>query len=105
MAEKASTAARNSSAGRVLEASRPDGIRNVVLVGHTGSGKTTVVEALAMEAGALTRAGRVEDGTCVSDYDDIEQRQHRSVQLSVVPVAWNGIKVNLIDTPGYADFV
>ncbi|MBF6147980.1 elongation factor G-like protein EF-G2 [Nocardia nova] len=105
MAEKASTAARNSSAGRVIEASQPDGIRNVVLVGHTGSGKTTVVEALAMEAGALTRAGRVEDGTCVSDYDDIEQRQHRSVQLSVVPVAWIGIKVNLIDTPGYADFV
>ncbi|WP_227983263.1 elongation factor G-like protein EF-G2 [Nocardia spumae] len=105
MAEKASTGARGNTSGRVLEASRPDGIRNVVLVGHTGSGKTTVVEALAMEAGALTRAGRVEDGTCVSDYDDIEQRQHRSVQLSVVPVAWNDIKINLIDTPGYADFV
>ena len=105
MAEKASTGTRGISNGRVPEASQPDGIRNVVLVGHTGSGKTTVVEALAMETGALTRAGRVEDGTCISDYDDIEQRQHRSVQLSVVPVAWNGIKINLIDTPGYADFV
>lgn len=105
MAEKASTAARGNSVGRVVEAAQPDGIRNVVLVGHTGSGKTTVVEALAMEAGALTRVGRVEDGTCVSDYDDIEQRQHRSIQLSVVPVGWNGIKINLIDTPGYADFV
>ncbi|MEU6564701.1 elongation factor G-like protein EF-G2 [Nocardia nova] len=105
MADKTSNGARGGSAGRVPEAERPDGIRNVVLVGHTGSGKTTVVEALAMAAGALTRSGRVEDGTCVSDYDDIEQRQHRSVQLSVVPVAWNGIKINLIDTPGYADFL
>ncbi|AHH16989.1 elongation factor G-like protein [Nocardia nova SH22a] len=105
MADKTSNGARGNSAGRVPEAEHPDGIRNVVLVGHTGSGKTTVVEALAMAAGALTRSGRVEDGTCVSDYDDIEQRQHRSVQLSVVPVAWNGIKINLIDTPGYADFL
>ncbi|MEV5650281.1 elongation factor G-like protein EF-G2 [Nocardia sp. NPDC052254] len=105
MADKASNGARGNSVGRVPEAERPDGIRNVVLVGHTGSGKTTVVEALAMAAGALTRSGRVEDGTCLSDYDDIEQRQHRSVQLSVVPVAWNGIKINLIDTPGYADFL
>ncbi|MFF0490643.1 elongation factor G-like protein EF-G2 [Nocardia sp. NPDC004068] len=83
----------------------PADIRNVVLVGHSGSGKTTVVEALAVAAGAVPRAGRVEDGTCVSDYDDIEQRQHRSVQLSVVPVSWDGIKINLVDTPGYADFV
>ncbi len=105
MADKASNGARGNSVGRVPEAEHPDGIRNVVLVGHTGSGKTTVVEALAMAAGALTRSGRVEDGTCISDYDDIEQRQHRSVQLSVVPVAWNGIKINLIDTPGYADFL
>ncbi|NKY49606.1 elongation factor G-like protein EF-G2 [Nocardia vermiculata] len=105
MADKSSTAARGSSTGKVAAAARPDEIRNVALVGHTGSGKTTVVEALAMEAGALTRSGRVEDGTCVSDYDEIEQRQHRSVQLSVIPVAWNDIKINLIDTPGYADFV
>ncbi|MGW5388259.1 elongation factor G-like protein EF-G2 [Nocardia sp. NPDC003963] len=84
---------------------RPENIRNVVLVGSSGSGKTTLVEALALAAGAVNRAGRVEDGTSLSDYDEIEQHRHRSVQLSVVPVQWGGVKVNLIDTPGYADFV
>ncbi|NUK90256.1 GTP-binding protein, partial [Streptomyces lunaelactis] len=53
----------------------------------------------------VNRAGRVEDGGCVSDYDDMEHRQQRSVQLSLVPVEWDGIKINLLDTPGYADFV
>ncbi|MGW1739447.1 elongation factor G-like protein EF-G2 [Nocardia sp. NPDC001965] len=84
---------------------RPENIRNVVLVGSSGSGKTTLVEALALATGAVNRAGRVEDGTSLSDYDEIEQRRHRSVQLSVVPVQWGEVKVNLIDTPGYADFV
>ncbi|OSZ58775.1 elongation factor G [Streptomyces pharetrae CZA14] len=77
----------------------------MVLVGHSGSGKTTLVEALALTAGAVNRAGRVEDGGTVSDYDDIEHRQQRSVQLSLVPVEWDGIKINVLDTPGYADFV
>jgi elongation factor G len=77
----------------------------VVLVGPTGSGKTTLVEALARTAGAVNRAGRVEDGGTVSDHDEIEQRRHRSVQLSLVPVAWDGFKINLLDTPGYADFL
>jgi elongation factor G len=77
----------------------------VVLVGHSGSGKTTLVEALALTAGAINRAGRVEDGGTVSDHDEIEHRQQRSVQLSLVPVTWDGIKINLLDTPGYADFV
>jgi elongation factor G len=77
----------------------------VVLVGHSGSGKTTLVEALALTAGAVNRAGRVEDGGTVSDYDEIEHRQQRSVQLSLVPLEWDGIKVNVLDTPGYADFV
>jgi elongation factor G len=80
-------------------------VRNVVLVGHTGAGKTTLVEALALTTGAVNRAGRVEDGASVSDHDEIEQRQQRSVQLSLVPVEWDGIKVNVLDTPGYADFV
>ncbi|MFI9505466.1 elongation factor G-like protein EF-G2 [Nocardia sp. NPDC052566] len=91
--------------GRVVTAARPEGIRNVVLVGPSGSGKTTLVEALALATGAVNRAGRVEDGTSVSDYDEIEHRQRRSVQLSVVPLSWDGIKINLLDTPGYADFV
>ncbi|MFE2069395.1 elongation factor G-like protein EF-G2 [Streptomyces sp. NPDC059467] len=93
------------AAGRATAADHPASVRNVVLVGHSGSGKTTLVEALALTAGAVNRAGRVEDGGTVSDYDDIEHRQQRSVQLSLVPVDWNGIKINILDTPGYADFV
>ncbi len=95
----------NGAAGGAPAADRPEDLRNVVLVGHSGSGKTTLVEALAMTAGALNRCGRVEDGTSLSDYDEIEHRQQRSVQLSLVPLQWDGIKVNLLDTPGYADFV
>ncbi|MGW1134221.1 elongation factor G-like protein EF-G2 [Streptomyces griseoluteus] len=93
------------AAGRAVTADHPASVRNVVLVGPSGSGKTTLVEALALTAGAVNRAGRVEDGGTVSDHDDIEHRQHRSVQLSLVPVEWDGIKINLLDTPGYADFV
>ncbi|MFJ4732688.1 elongation factor G-like protein EF-G2 [Streptomyces sp. NPDC088770] len=93
------------AAGRAVAADHPASVRNVVLVGHSGSGKTTLVEALALTAGAVNRAGRVEDGGSISDYDDIEHRQQRSVQLSLVPVEWDGIKINLLDTPGYADFV
>ncbi|WP_411071855.1 elongation factor G-like protein EF-G2 [Streptomyces sp. cmx-4-25] len=103
MGDRAKTPA--GAAGRAPTADRPSDIRNVVLVGHSGSGKTTLVEALAQTAGALNRAGRVEDGGTVSDYDEIERRRHRSVQLSLVPVGWDGHKINLIDTPGYADFV
>lgn len=77
----------------------------MVLVGHSGAGKTTLVEALALATGAVNRAGRVEDGGSISDHDEIEQRQQRSVQLSLVPVLWGDIKINLLDTPGYADFV
>lgn len=93
------------AAGRALAAGRPEDVRNVVLVGHSGSGKTTLVEALALATGAVNRAGHVADGGTVSDHDEIEHRQQRSVQLSLVPVEWDGIKVNLLDTPGYADFV
>ncbi|MFD4377524.1 elongation factor G-like protein EF-G2 [Streptomyces sp. NPDC058486] len=103
MGDKAHTPA--GAAGRAPTADRPSEVRNVVLVGHSGSGKTTLVEALAQTAGALSRPGRVEDGATVSDYDEIEHRQHRSVQLSLVPVGWDGFKINLLDTPGYADFV
>ncbi|MFB7940201.1 elongation factor G-like protein EF-G2 [Streptomyces sp. NPDC056049] len=103
MGDKAHTPA--GAAGRAPTADRPSEVRNVVLVGHSGSGKTTLVEALAQTAGALGRPGRVEDGATVSDYDEIEHRQHRSVQLSLVPVGWDGFKINLLDTPGYADFV
>ncbi|MEU9915505.1 elongation factor G-like protein EF-G2 [Streptomyces sp. NPDC051001] len=103
MGDKAN--AHPGAAGRATAADHPASVRNVVLVGHSGSGKTTLVEALALTAGAVNRAGRVEDGGTVSDYDEIEHRQNRSVQLSLVPVPWDGIKVNVLDTPGYADFV
>ncbi|MEU2513268.1 elongation factor G-like protein EF-G2 [Streptomyces syringium] len=103
MGEKTST--HPGAAGRAASADRPSRIRNVVLVGHSGSGKTTLVEALALATGAVNRAGRVEDGAALSDYDEMEHRQQRSVQLSLVPVEWAGIKINLLDAPGYADFV
>ncbi|MFE9998648.1 elongation factor G-like protein EF-G2 [Streptomyces avermitilis] len=103
MGDKAN--AHPGAAGRATAADHPASVRNVVLVGHSGSGKTTLVEALALTAGAVNRAGRVEDGGTVSDYDDIEHRQKRSVQLSLVPVDWDGYKINILDTPGYADFV
>ncbi|WP_137990494.1 elongation factor G-like protein EF-G2 [Streptomyces vilmorinianum] len=103
MGDKANT--HSGAAGRAPTADRPSAVRNVVLVGHSGSGKTTLVEALALTAGAVNRAGRVEDGGTLSDYDEIEHRQQRSVQLSLVPLEWDGYKINLLDTPGYADFV
>ncbi|MFS8203594.1 elongation factor G-like protein EF-G2 [Streptomyces sp. CWNU-52B] len=103
MGDKAN--AHPGAAGRATAADHPASVRNVVLVGHSGSGKTTLVEALALTAGAVNRAGRVEDGGTVSDYDEIEHRQQRSVQLSLVPVDWDGYKINVLDTPGYADFV
>jgi elongation factor G len=76
----------------------------VVLVGHSGAGKTALVEALLVATGTIPRAGRVEDGTTVSDFDDAEVRQQRSINLTLAPFDHDGIKVNLLDTPGYADF-
>ncbi|OEU96710.1 elongation factor G-like protein EF-G2 [Streptomyces oceani] len=93
------------AAGRAHTVDQPAGLRNVVLVGPSGSGKTTLVEALAQAAGTVRRAGRVEDGGSLSDYDEIEHRQQRSVQLSLIPVEWEGVRINLLDAPGYADFV
>jgi elongation factor G len=84
--------------------SQPDKVRNVVLVGHSGAGKTTLTEALLVSTGALQRAGRVEEGTTASDFDEVEVRQQRSVNLTLLPITHAGVKVNLLDTPGYADF-
>ncbi|MCD6640456.1 MAG: elongation factor G [Nocardioides sp.] len=83
----------------------PGQIRNVVLVGPSQSGKTSLVEALLVEGQAITRAGSVADGTTVSDFDEAERLHQRSVSLAVAPVVHAGVKINLLDTPGYADFV
>jgi elongation factor G len=101
MVEKTGT---SGAAGRAAAAGQPDIVRNVVLVGHSGAGKTTLTEALLVATGAIQRSGRVEDGTTVSDFDEVEVRQQRSVNLALAPVMHAGIKVNLLDTPGYADF-
>ena len=82
-----------------------DKIRNVVLLGHGGCGKTTLVEALAFMSGAVNRMGKVEDGNTVSDYTKEEQKRHFSIATSVVPVLYDHHKINLLDTPGYFDFV
>ena len=87
-----------------MELASTDKIRNVVLVGHGGSGKTSLTEALLFEAGAITRMGRVEDGTTVTDFEPEEHRHHQSISLAMAPFTWKGHRINLIDTPGYADF-
>src|ERR671914_2141073 len=102
MADKASAQA---AAGRAPEVDQPDQVRNIVLVGHSGAGKTTLVEALLAATGTIQRPGRVEDGSTVSDYDEAELRQSRSVNLALAPLTHGTIKVNLLDAPGYADFV
>ena len=83
----------------------PEKIRNVALVGHSGSGKTTLAEALLFRANAVSRLGRVEDGNTVTDSDPEEHSRGMSLSLATAPFAWKGHKINLIDTPGYADFV
>lgn len=88
-----------------VDASGPDGIRNVVLVGPSQSGKTSLVEALLAHAGAVVRAGSVAEGTTVCDTEEAEQAHGRSISLAVAPVVHRGVKVNLVDTPGYVDFV
>jgi elongation factor G len=85
-------------------ADRPEKIRNIALVGHSTAGKTTLVEALLAATGTIARAGTITDGTTVSDSDPAEIAQQRSVALSVCPLQWDGVVINLLDTPGYPDF-
>lgn len=82
-----------------------DKIRNVVLLGHSGSGKTSLVEAMAYLAGITSRMGKTDDGNTISDYGKEEQRRHFSIATSVIPLEWDGVKINILDTPGYFDFV
>ena len=82
-----------------------DKIRNVVLLGHGGCGKTSLVEAMAYLAGVTSRMGKVADGNTISDYGKEEQKRQISIATSVVPIEWDGVKINLLDTPGFFDFV
>lgn len=102
MADRTSSSPGASSAPT---ANGPGELRNIVLIGPSGAGKTTLVEALLVAGGVLTRGGSVADGNTVCDYDEAEIRQQRSVGVAVASLSYNGVKVNLIDTPGYADFV
>jgi elongation factor G len=82
-----------------------DAIRNVALIGHGSAGKTTLVEAILHTTGATTRMGKIEDGTTVSDWEDEEIRRKISLSTSVIPVEFGGCKINLLDTPGFPDYV
>lgn len=82
-----------------------EGIRNVVLVGHQGAGKTSLTEAVLFAAGVTNRTGRVEDGNTVSDFDPDEVKRQISVSMALAPLEWNEHKINVLDAPGYADFI
>src|ERR687888_2384491 len=87
-----------------MPAQEPGKIRNVAVVGHRGTGKTSLVEALLFQSGAVNRLGTVEAGTTVSDWDEDEHRRQMSLAASIAHVEWQGRKINLIDTPGDAGF-
>ena len=84
---------------------RTDEIRNVVLLGHGGSGKTSLVEAMLYVSGATNRMGKVTDSSTVSDFDKEEQKRGFSISTSLIPIEWEKAKINILDTPGYFDFV
>src|ERR1700753_3191871 len=94
-----------NGAGAAPAVDDPAAVRNVVLVGPSGGGKTTLVDALLVASGVLSRPGCIADGNTVCDYDEAEIRQQRSVGVAVASLLHDGVKINLIDTPGYADFV
>jgi len=84
---------------------RAEQIRNVALISHVGAGKTSLVDAALFDSGAVTRQGKVDEGSSISDYDPDELKRHISLNAKVLPVEWKNHKINFIDTPGYADFV
>jgi len=84
---------------------KADKIRNIVLVGHSSSGKTSLAEAMLYDTGAVNRLGKVDEATSISDYDPEEQRRKISINTSLIPCEFDGYKINVLDTPGYIDFV
>jgi elongation factor G len=91
--------------GRFVKSYPTENIRNVVLVGHGGAGKTSLAEAMLFRTGAVTRMGKVTDGNTVTDFDEEEHRRGISVSTALAPLEWDGCKINILDAPGYADFV
>src|SRR5690606_35733789 len=96
---------RPAPRGRMVKRYATAQIHNVALVGHGSAGKTTLAEAILHRAGTTARKGRVEDGTTVCDFDPSEQQRGFSLSLAVAPFEWRDHKINLIDCPGYADFL
>ena len=88
-----------------MDVFRTDRIRNVVLLGHGGAGKTTLTEAMAYLSGITSRLGKVTDGNTISDYDKEEIKRKFSISTSTVPIVWDKVKINIMDTPGFFDFV
>jgi elongation factor G len=84
---------------------KSDQLRNVVLLGHGGSGKTSLADAMLFDTGAVNRLGQVDEGTSVADWDDEERRRQMSINATLMPCEWQSHKLNFIDTPGYMDFV
>src|SRR3972149_2280245 len=82
-----------------------ESIRNAILLSHAGAGKTSASEAILFTAGVISRFGKVDDGTTTSDYDPDEIKRRISITLKLLPCPWRDTKINLIDTPGYSDFV
>ena len=81
-----------------------DRLRNIALIAHSGAGKTILSETMLHASGAISRKGTIEDGTTSSDYEPEEARRQTSIQTAIVPFHWKGHKINVLDTPGYADF-
>ena len=96
---------KNSWEVRHMKVFTTDKIRNVVLLGHSGAGKTSLIESMAYLAGQITKPGTIEAGNTISDYDKLEQKNKFSIYTSLAPIVWGDTKINFLDTPGYFDFV
>jgi elongation factor G len=96
---------RSLAGGDRVKSYKTENIRNIVLVGHGGAGKTSLTEAMLFRSGAITRMGKITEGNTVTDFDEEEIRKQISVSTSLAPVEWDGHKINVLDAPGYADFI
>ena len=84
---------------------RAEQIRNVALISHVGAGKTSLIDAALYDSGAVTRQGKVDEGSSIADYDPDELKRRMTLHAKAIPVEWQNTKINFIDTPGYADFI